>query len=41
MAEINKTLVSSPIDKGEALIADVLGLGVDVIATSGILKQKY
>ncbi len=40
MGEINRALVTRPIGCGDVVISDVLGLGVDVIATSGILKQR-
>ncbi|MDD6012046.1 MAG: DUF1667 domain-containing protein [Oscillospiraceae bacterium] len=39
MAEINKVTVKKKVKRGETIIKDVLGLGVDVIATSGILKE--
>ncbi len=39
MAEINKMVLTSPIGRGEVIIPNVLGLGVDVIATSDLLKQ--
>jgi CxxC motif-containing protein len=39
MAEINKVVVSTPVGRGDVIIKDVLGLGVDVIATSSLLKQ--
>ena len=38
MGEINKVVVKTKIGRGEAVIKNVLGLGVDVIATSDILK---
>lgn len=37
MKEINKVVVSSPIRRGEVIIPNVLGLGVDVISTSDLL----
>lgn len=40
MAEINKTVVAEPIGRGGIVIADCLGLGVDVIATSSLLKAR-
>ena len=40
MGEINRVIVTKPIKSGDVVIPDVLGLGVDIIATSGILKQK-
>lgn len=39
MNEINHVTVRKKIRRGEAVIKDVLGLGVDVIATSDILKN--
>lgn len=39
ITEINKVVVSSPIGCGDTVIENVLGLGVDIIATSSILKQ--
>lgn len=38
MSEINKVTVTEKIDRGEPVIKNVLGLNVDVIATSNILK---
>lgn len=40
MSEINKVLLTEAIGLGDVVIPNVLGLGVDVIATSGILKQR-
>ena len=40
MGEINKAVVTEKIDSGAVIIPNVLGLGVDVIATSNILRQK-
>lgn len=40
MKEINRTVVSAPVGRGDAVIKNVLSLGVDVIATSNILKEK-
>lgn len=40
MREINKVLVERPIGCGELVIPNVLGLGVDVIASSGILMRE-
>lgn len=37
MEEINKICITSPVKRGDVVIPDVLGLGVDVIATSSIL----
>lgn len=39
MEEINKVIIMSPIGRGDVIIRDVLGLKVDVIATSNILKD--
>jgi len=39
MGEIRRTVITGPVDTGEPVIRNVLGLGVDVIATSGILKE--
>lgn len=39
MKEINKVVVSKPLDRGDVIIKDVLGLGADVIATSNLLTQ--
>ncbi|WP_102399009.1 DUF1667 domain-containing protein [Haloimpatiens massiliensis] len=39
MEEINKVIIMSPIGRGDVVIKDVLGLKVDVIATSNILKD--
>ena len=40
MKEINGVVVTQRIDRGDAVIKNVLGLGVDVISTSDILTQK-
>lgn len=40
MAEINKVTISKPVESGGVIIPNVLGLGVDVIATSGILGER-
>lgn len=40
MSEINKVVVKARIGRGEAVIKNVLGLNVDVIATSNILKHE-
>lgn len=40
MGEIGKVLVVKPIGCGDVVISNVLGLGVDIIATSGILKTE-
>lgn len=39
MKKINSTVVSERIGRGGTVIENVLGLGVDVIATSDILKE--
>ncbi len=38
MNQINKIVVSPPIKRGEPVIKNVLGLGVDVVATKSVLK---
>ncbi|PKM72271.1 MAG: molybdopterin oxidoreductase [Firmicutes bacterium HGW-Firmicutes-16] len=40
MCEINKVVLRQPIACGDAVITNVLSLGVDIIATSNILKQS-
>lgn len=40
MAEINKVIVDKRLSRGETVIGNVLGLGVDVIATSSVLVKK-
>lgn len=40
MAEINKVKVTDRVGTGDPVIKDVLGLGVDVIVTSDILKGE-
>ncbi len=40
MGEINKILITESIGCGDVVIPNVLGLGADVIATSGILKTE-
>ena len=39
MSEINAVTLIDRIGMGDAVIKNVLGLGVDVIATSDLLKQ--
>lgn len=39
MQEINKVVVTKELNRGDVIIKDVLGLGVDVIATSDLLTQ--
>lgn len=39
MREINAVKLSSPVGRNDVIIKNVLGLGADVIATSGVLKE--
>lgn len=39
MKEIRKTVVKAPVEEGSVLIPDVLGLGIDVIATKRVEKK--
>lgn len=39
MKEINRTVLTFRAGRGDVLIEDVLGLGVDVIVTSSVLKD--
>ncbi|MDO4396842.1 MAG: DUF1667 domain-containing protein [Oscillospiraceae bacterium] len=39
MREINAVTLSSPVGRNDVIIKNVLGLGADVIATSGVLKE--
>ena len=39
MKEISKVTVTKQLNRGDVIIKDVLGLGVDVIATSDLLNQ--
>lgn len=39
MKEINKVCVDKKVDRGEPVLKNVLGLGVDIIATSAVLKK--
>ncbi len=39
MNEINKITLEKKVSRGEAIIKNVLGLGVDIIATSDILAK--
>lgn len=39
MQEIRKVRLEKPVDRGEVVLPDVLGLGVDIIATSDITKN--
>ena len=38
--EIRKTVVKAPVEEGSVLIPDVLGLGIDVIATKRVEKKQ-
>jgi CxxC motif-containing protein len=40
MVEINKVRLDYPVGRGEIILANVLGLGVDIIATSNIMKTN-
>ena len=40
MEEIGKIRLSEPLGTGDKVIEDVLGLGVDVVITSDILKES-
>ena len=40
MAEINAVVLDKRVGRGDAVIENVLGLGVDVISTSDILKRN-
>lgn len=40
MREINSVLLTERIGRGDVVIENVLGLGVDVISTSDLLKQN-
>lgn len=40
MREINAVTVTERVVRGDAVIKNVLGLGVDVIATSNVLKRE-
>ena len=40
MKEINKIIVAERVKRGTVLVSDVLGLGVDIIATSSILIKE-
>lgn len=39
MAEINRVVVDAPVALGDVVLKDLLGLGVDVIATSDCLEE--
>ena len=38
-AQINKVTVKERVKRGDTIIKDVLGLGADIIATSGVLDE--
>ena len=40
MGEIRKIRLDKPLRRGDVVIRDVLGLGVDIIATSDLLEEK-
>ncbi len=40
MNEINAVVLTKPIGRGDVIIENVLGLGVDVISTSDLLKTN-
>ena len=40
MEEIRKVRLDKPLRRGEAVIRDVLGLGVDILVTSDLLEGK-
>ena len=40
MGEIRKVRLDQPVRRGEPVIRNVLGLGVDIIATSDLLEGK-
>lgn len=40
MGEIRKVRLDKPMRRGEAVIQDVLGLGVDILVTSDLLEEK-
>lgn len=39
MRAVNEAVVETPVRRGEAVIQNVLGLGVDIIATSDLLRH--
>ena len=41
MQEINKVMLTERIGRGDVIIPDVLGLGVDVISTSDVLVREF
>lgn len=40
MREINKVVVTEPVSIGDIIIENVLGLNVNIIATSNLLKEQ-
>lgn len=40
MAQTRKVCLDRPVRRGEAVIRNVLGLGVDIIATSDLLEER-
>ena len=40
MEEIRKVRLDKPLRRGEAVMQDVLGLGVDILVTSDLLEEK-
>lgn len=40
MEKINQVLVERPLKRGETVIENVCGLGVDVVAASSVLKWR-
>ncbi|MGN0978191.1 MAG: DUF1667 domain-containing protein [Faecousia sp.] len=40
MGEIRKVRLDKPLRRGEAVIRDVLGLGVDILVTSDLLEER-
>ncbi len=41
MKEINKVTVVAPVGAGDVVIADVLGLDADIVASSNVLAEAY
>ena len=41
MQEINNVMLTERIGRGDVIIADVLGLGVDIISTSDVLVRQF
>ena len=40
MREAGRVTVTQPLRRGDVVVADILGLGVDLIATSGVLAAR-